>query len=959
MVVPYYGSSAPLFVCFRSSPDTSVGLSFGRPFQMGLPGSSIQTSTSLPDGTTALNINGQVVQRMPLDVKSAGLFYCEGSDGQNTTRVYSLIHSYARLFLPSDGPGTKTINKGESVVLSVATVSYNGNSGSYHRWARIRNGASSYLMSYDDQSSITIAPSEARHGDLYAVIKRTVSLSDNHFGMIRLIVRECVAGKWNPPACDGVCDLCYNGGVCDDKTGDCICPPGFMGPNCLTSCPSNSFGWNCEFRCGSSYLISNCQQARFGLPDPYGISCMTGRSGRSCSSYCGALRFGAGCTQTCHCALEYRGCSTYTGMCNYGGCAAGWTGTNCQVPDVCPVGYYGLNCVSKCRCSTNAACDRHTGYCSVGCAPGFTCVSIQCASGYFSDDCSRSCHCLNDAECDGLTGYCGGSDGVCASGFQKDENNYCFRAPVLSQPPTVTVTTSTASVSWEAWGSNSADTGDGPVAAYRVYYKWSSSWILASVVPVTNAPQVAYSFTIQSLQPGRMYWFSVAAVRPGQGGEGPKSPSISSQTLPLPPPSTTTHQTTTSVPSPTVDRLTPTSSTHSAEDEPTNNAQLSQVGYYNGIIVVVCVLVVVIIILVALDYWRFRNLNRNLHIKTTHAALEMSRYAQEQPQACYFNSAFDNKEFGAEHVSLSSRNSLASACTYEPVGLPPWTKPWVVPWSNLRIRIKVLGNGRFGKVRLCEVNRDATTSKAALKQLDLNATSADERQLFMDQYQTLARIRRHPNVMSMLAVCQHEDVFYVALEYLPNGDLLSHLKGIHSKNQSLPVDKMVQFALDIAKGMEHVADAGVIHRNLAAKNIFLGANLVAKVTGFSLSRKRDVYVEVSENKPRSPRWMALESLTIDRYTTKSDVWSFGVLMWEMTTLGKTPYAGFRTDNIVPRLKGGYRLPRPSNCEKEIYEVMLQCWQEDPKTRPTFKQLVKVMADRHTDSPYMDMTTSDA
>ncbi|XP_038066562.1 angiopoietin-1 receptor-like [Patiria miniata] len=226
------GSSQPSasISCFRSNPDNDVTLSFGRPFQIGLVGTTVQTSTTLPTGSSQ-SVNGQIVtQDLTTSNDATGLFYCEGSSRDLTTRVYSIIHSENRRFEPVDGLVTKTVNKGEDVTLSVITV----NSGGSPLWRRTRNGAVNATLPIANQASFTLPTTDVDDGDLYTVIGSAVTLADNHFSMIRLIVRDCDAGKWNPTDCEGVCNLCYNGGVCNDETGDCICPPGFSGLNCLT-----------------------------------------------------------------------------------------------------------------------------------------------------------------------------------------------------------------------------------------------------------------------------------------------------------------------------------------------------------------------------------------------------------------------------------------------------------------------------------------------------------------------------------------------------------------------------------------------------------------------------------------------------------------------------------------------------------------------------------------------------
>ncbi|XP_038066572.1 angiopoietin-1 receptor-like [Patiria miniata] len=874
--------------CFRSSPDADATLSFGRPFQIALRGSTVEISTTLPTGSSP-SVNGQIVtQDLTTSNDATGLFYCEGSNRGLTTRVYSIIHSVNRRFEPVDGLVTKTVNIREDVTLSVIQAI----SGGSPLWRRTRNGTVNANLPNSNRASFTVPSTDAVDGDLYTVIGNTDTLADNHFSMIRLIVRGCVAGKWGPQ-CTGICDMCYNGGVCDDETGDCICPPGFSGPNCLTACGMHKFGWECEFQCGAGNVIQSCTGSQFGLPDPYGNSCISGYHGRDCDVACSAGSFGAGCTQTCHCQSGQ--CDAYTGECTGtpSGCEAGWDGTNCQIPDVCPVGYYGDNCLSK-------------------------------------------CHCLNDAACDKGTGYCSGSSGACAAGFQ------CVSIlPVLSQPPSVSVASTSAIVSWQAWDSN-VDAGDGPVIAYKVYYSLTSpiSWTVANNVTVASPPQTWYSSTVQPLQPNTEYMFSMAVVREGPGGEGPRSPITTRTTLPESPPSETTTGPTTSESS----IITTPESTKSNTD-----------------VIVLIVVVVIVVIIVGVAVYIYFPCHRK---STRQPAKTQSTGGQEL--TTYENQISPDNEYGVsdyERVGQDHPTSYEvvgvhlSSSTYEDVGLPSWAQGRKIPFKNVFIGEKILGKGNYGEVRDGAVMVGGEVSKAAIKTLMANS-SENDRQNFMEEFRTLTKVGRHPNVVGILGACQHEDILYVALEFMPNGDLRTYLRNARSlgddDQSTLSSEKLIQFALDVARGMQHVDAVGVIHRDLAARNILLDSQLVAKVSDFGLSRAEDIYVQMSRTRVPT-RWLSLESLASKTYTSKSDVWSFGILLWEIATLGATPYEDIKSKDLLSRLQSGYRMPKPTNCDNEIHTLMLMCWQEDPDNRPHFKSLVthlKIMADKQHEHTYM-------
>ncbi|XP_063962711.1 receptor-type tyrosine-protein phosphatase mu-like [Lytechinus pictus] len=237
----------------------------------------------------------------------------------------------------------------------------------------------------------------------------------NRGGIFRLIVRECPAGKWGPPECYGICDNCYNGGVCDDKSGLCICPNNFMGENCLEICRDNGgnkFGLTCEFFCSSGNSPTSCRGNLFCLPDPYGCSCDVGSQGLACDSGCDVGTYGPGCSQTCNCDVS--SCNSFSGICTTGGCQSGWSGNNCQIPDICEAGYYGSQCTDKCHCMDDVSCDKTTGACPEKCALGYSIRDGQencqeCEGGTFGLDCLQQCHCAQEA-CEIQRGLC---DGQC------------------------------------------------------------------------------------------------------------------------------------------------------------------------------------------------------------------------------------------------------------------------------------------------------------------------------------------------------------------------------------------------------------------------------------------------------------------------------------------------------------------------------------------------------------------
>jgi len=158
----------------------------------------------------------------------------------------------------------------------------------------------------------------------------------------------------------------------------------------------------------------------------------------------------------------------------------------------------------------------------------------------------------------------------------------------------------------------------------------------------------------------------------------------------------------------------------------------------------------------------------------------------------------------------------------------------------------------------------------------------------------------------------------------------------------------------VAKGMEYLVSKGIIHRDLAARNILVDHNKNTKISDFGLSRNlRDLGGEMYEQKTKGAlpiRWMAPESLYFSVFTPKSDVWGFGILMWEIVTLGSTPYPGMGAREVMRRVRDGYRLERPAHCHPQLYHIIQRCWSGDMNKRPDFvelrKDLAKLLEDQH-------------
>ncbi|XP_028299628.1 tyrosine-protein kinase receptor Tie-1 isoform X2 [Gouania willdenowi] len=294
-----------------------------------------------------------------------------------------------------------------------------------------------------------------------------------------------------------------------------------------------------------------------------------------------------------------------------------------------------------------------------------------------------------------------------------------------------------------------------------------------------------------------------------------------------------------------------------------------------------------------------------------------------------------------------SFNSGTLTLTRRPKPTPePLTYP-ILEWEDIKFE-DVIGEGNFGQVIKAMIKKDGNKMSAAIKMLKEFASENDHRD-FAGELEVLCKLGQHPNIINLIGACENRGYLYIAIEYAPYGNLLDFLRKSrvletdpafakeHGTASTLTSQQLLQFAVDVATGMHYLSDKQFIHRDLAARNVLVGDNLVAKIADFGLSRGEEVYVKKTMG--RLPvRWMAIESLNYSVYTTKSDVWSFGVLLWEIVSLGGTPYCGMTCAELYEKLPQGYRMEKPKNCDDEVYELMRQCWRDRPYERPPFSQI---------------------
>uniref|UniRef100_A0A7N8YJJ4 Vascular endothelial growth factor receptor 3 n=1 Tax=Mastacembelus armatus TaxID=205130 RepID=A0A7N8YJJ4_9TELE len=304
---------------------------------------------------------------------------------------------------------------------------------------------------------------------------------------------------------------------------------------------------------------------------------------------------------------------------------------------------------------------------------------------------------------------------------------------------------------------------------------------------------------------------------------------------------------------------------------------------------------------------------------------------------------------------------------------------WEFPRERLKLG-KPLGRGAFGKVMQASafgIDNITSCRTVAVKMLKEGATASEHKAL-MTELKILNHIGHHLNVVNLLGACTKPGgPLMVIVEYCRFGNLSTFLKSKRdvrlvnicllkfkllfyiclslpfppdpssASNSPLFLKDLISFSFQVARGMEFLASRKCIHRDLAARNVLLSDNKVVKICDFGLAR--DIYKDpdyVRKGDARLPlKWMSPESIFDKVFTTQSDVWSYGILLWEIFSLGASPYPGLHIDEeFCHRLKGGTRMRAPEYSTPEIYSTMLTCWEASPSDRPTFTDLVETLGD---------------
>ncbi|CAD5234978.1 unnamed protein product [Bursaphelenchus xylophilus] len=259
---------------------------------------------------------------------------------------------------------------------------------------------------------------------------------------------------------------------------------------------------------------------------------------------------------------------------------------------------------------------------------------------------------------------------------------------------------------------------------------------------------------------------------------------------------------------------------------------------------------------------------------------------------------------------------------------------WYLLHENVKLK-KTLGSGAFGEVCLGELMVKGKKIEVAVKKLKGQKLGKAERAQFLKEA-SLNRVFKHPNVVALLGVASQKEPIMVVLEFCPGGQLKSHV----AKKTDLKVMQLTKYLLDAAQGMEYLSDLNVIHRDLAARNCLLNGDYVCKISDFGLSCTTNEAKE--KKKQRMPvRWLAPEVFRVYEFTAKTDVWSYGIMMWEVYSRCQTdPYPNMQNAEVKKMiLEDDKRMDIPPETPPESAEIMKECWATAPEQRPTFRAIV--------------------
>ncbi|XP_048874692.1 tyrosine-protein kinase receptor Tie-2 isoform X2 [Brienomyrus brachyistius] len=915
------------------------------------PGSiSIGPEFSVPDQQTLKVVQDttyQAASKITWETQNIGFgaFYCRVKNVDPIEKVYTLKMSNEAAFHPESLTITASINENVNISF-IRKIVVAEDAVIFKNWCFIHSVPKSEVPEGVLHSIRAVKTEDA---GLYTA--RYIAGTNASSAITRLIVRKCPAGMWGHD-CSQSCPQCQNGGVCHDETGHCICPPGFKGCTCETVCGSGRFGRTCKESCEDG----SCRAVVFCLQDPYGCSCAAGWRGLNCSEACPGGFYGAGCKLRCACG-DRGSCDRFRGC-----ICAGRHGARCENKDEAPV------VVSRPRDTELNSEVTYTANCTAAGAPAplhgeIILLKPNGTAVYAIDSETLNNQTTSQFRVEKISLQDHGvwlCQVTTRSGRQERPFNVSVKDPPLpSGVKLVPESQTSLSLSWERMEELAKEEW-----TYRVVCHESAE-------PASNKTyHLLWNSTgvqLTHLKPRQKYECGVCVMAGGRCRYSQMQP-VAAWTLSndLPPPPYGVEACNVTDSSATIkwnlregnsickvsirfqvaDLLAISQMAEiNVQDLPALQFQFTGLKANTSYLVEIWVknnigeshdnprIQLKTLLENASGLYMFGSASNMLFFAILGSAgmtcitillafcivLQLKRASFQRRMVQAFQNIVREEpvvQFSSGSLTMTKKTKKQP----EPVPYP------ALQWNDIKFQ-DVIGEGNFGQVLKARIKKDGLRMDAAIKRMKEYASKDDHRD-FAGELEVLCKLGHHPNIINLLGACEHRGYLYLAIEYAPHGNLLDFLRKsrvletdpafaiANSTASTLSSQQLLHFAADVARGMDYLSQKQFIHRDLAARNILMGENFVAKIADFGLSRGQEVYVKKTMG--RLPvRWMAIESLNYSVYTTNSDVWSYGVFLWEVVSLGGTPYCGMSCAELYEKLPQGYRLEKPLNCDDEV------------------------------------------
>uniref|UniRef100_A0A8C3JMS4 Focal adhesion kinase 1 n=1 Tax=Calidris pygmaea TaxID=425635 RepID=A0A8C3JMS4_9CHAR len=307
---------------------------------------------------------------------------------------------------------------------------------------------------------------------------------------------------------------------------------------------------------------------------------------------------------------------------------------------------------------------------------------------------------------------------------------------------------------------------------------------------------------------------------------------------------------------------------------------------------------------------------------------------KERFQPLFYRLANNEKQGVRSHtVSVSETDDYAEIIDEEDTYTMPSTRDYEIQRERIELG-RCIGEGQFGDVHQGVYMSPENPAMAVAIKTCKNCTSDSVREKFLQEALTMRQFD-HPHIVKLIGVITENPV-WIIMELCTLGELRSFLQ---VRKYSLDLASLILYAYQLSTALAYLESKRFVHRDIAARNVLVSATDCVKLGDFGLSRYMEDSTYYKASKGKLPiKWMAPESINFRRFTSASDVWMFGVCMWEILMHGVKPFQGVKNNDVIGRIENGERLPMPPNCPPTLYSLMTKCWAYDPSRRPRFTEL---------------------